>query len=130
MDPIDRLRRICLALPEAAEERAWVGTRWVVRKRTFAHLIDIDEDSPPSLAKVRAVAELPVTVVTFRSVGAELQALRATGHPFFHAGWGRDVMAMVLDAGTDWDEVAELLTESYCVLAPQKLQALVARPGP
>jgi hypothetical protein len=130
VDPIDQLRRICLALPEAAEERAWVGTRWVVRRHTFAHLIDIDEDSPPSLAKVRAVADLPVTVVTFRSVGAELEALRGSGYPFFYAGWGRDVVAMALDADTDWDEVGELLTESYCVLAPATLQALVARPEP
>jgi hypothetical protein len=36
---------------------------------------------------------------------------------------------MLLDATTDWTEVAELLTESYCVLAPKKLQALVDRPG-
>ena len=32
-------------------------------------------------------------------------------------------------ATTDWAEVAELLTESYCVLAPKKLVALVDRPG-
>jgi hypothetical protein len=31
----------------------------------------------------------------------------------------------VLDANTDWDEVAALLTRSYCVLAPKKLAALV-----
>jgi len=28
----------------------------------------------------------------------------------------------------DWGEVAELVTESYCVLAPKKLVALVERP--
>lgn len=131
LDPatVDRLRTICLALPEAYEEPAWVGTRWAVRKRTFAHAIHIHEDSPPSLAKVRAVAPLPVTVVTFRAVGQELRALRGSGYPFFYAGWGRDVVAMALDQRTDWDEVRELLTESYCVLAPKKLQALVDRPG-
>jgi hypothetical protein len=36
---------------------------------------------------------------------------------------------MVIDAGVDWDEVAELLTESYCLLAPRKLVALVDRPA-
>jgi hypothetical protein len=55
--------------------------------------------------------------------------LRSAGHPFFYAGWGRDVVGMVLDDSTDWTEVAELLTESYCVLAPKKLVALVDRPG-
>ncbi len=37
-------------------------------------------------------------------------------------------MGMVLDADTDWDEVRELVTESYCVLAPKKLIALIDRP--
>jgi hypothetical protein len=36
---------------------------------------------------------------------------------------------MVLEAGVDWDEVGELLTESYCVLAPKKLVSLVDRPA-
>ena len=54
--------------------------------------------------------------------------MAAAGHPFFYAGWGRDVIGMVLDAATDWAEVDELLTESYCVLAPKKLVALVDRP--
>jgi hypothetical protein len=35
---------------------------------------------------------------------------------------------MVLTDDTDWDEVAELMIESYCVLAPKKLIALVDRP--
>jgi hypothetical protein len=35
---------------------------------------------------------------------------------------------MVLDGETDWDEVQEIVTESYCVLAPKKLVALVERP--
>ena len=36
---------------------------------------------------------------------------------------------MVLEADTDWDEVRELLIESYCLLAPRKLIALIDRPG-
>jgi hypothetical protein len=35
---------------------------------------------------------------------------------------------MVIEDDVDWDEVAELLTESYCILAPKKLAALVVRP--
>ena len=67
-------------------------------------------------------------MLVFRSSGPELVALRNAGPPFFYAGWGRDVIAMTIDSATDWGEVGELLTESYCVMAPKKLQALVERP--
>ena len=50
------------------------------------------------------------------------------GHPFFGTRWRADEVGMVLDDDADWDEVAELLTESYCLLAPKKLVALVDRP--
>ena len=112
-----RLREVCLALPDAREERAWVGTRWKVRTRTFAHALGVglgDAD--------------PLVVLALRSAGEELEVLRHAGHPFFVLGWGRDAIGMVLDDHTDWDEVRELVTESFCVLAPKKLIALVNRP--
>jgi hypothetical protein len=122
-----RLRAICLALPDAYEEEAWAGTRWLVRKRTFAHVLTVEADATSAHARA-AQADGPTTLVTFRSSGPELEMLRQAGHPYFYAGWGRDVVGMVLEDGTDWTEVAELLTESYCVLAPKKLVALVDRP--
>ncbi len=126
-DVLEQLRKICLALPDAYEEQAWTGRRWLVRKKTFAHVLSIEDGKPQ--AHARAVGDAgPVTIVTFRSTGAELEALSHAGHPFFYAGWGRDVVGMVLDGATEWQEVAELLTESYCVLAPQKLAAQVPRP--
>jgi hypothetical protein len=112
-----RLREVCLGLPDAYEERAWVGTRWMVRKRTFAHLLGVEVDGTD-----------PVVVLSFRSAGEELEVLRRAGHPFFVLGWGRDAMGMVLDE-PDWDEVAELVTESFCMLAPKKLTMLVDRPA-
>lgn len=113
-----RVRERCLALPEAYEERAWVGTRWMVRTRTFAHVLGVE------------VADAdPLVVLSFRSAGEELETLRHVGHPFFVLGWGRDAVGMVLDGGTDWDEVRELVIESFCVLAPKKLVALIDRPG-
>jgi hypothetical protein len=51
------------------------------------------------------------------------------GHPFFRPPWAPNVVGLVLDAGVGWDEVAELVTESYCVLAPKNLAARVDRPG-
>jgi hypothetical protein len=40
-----RLRELCLELPDAYEERAWVGTRWRVRNRTFAHVLGVEVDN-------------------------------------------------------------------------------------
>ncbi len=79
---------------------------------------------PPAYARA-AGSDGPINVVTFRSSGAELAALGHAGHPFFLPGWFPNIVGMVIDAGVDWDEVAELLTESYCVLAPKKLVELV-----
>ena len=126
LETVATLRSVCLGLPEAYEEPAWVGTRWRVRTRTFAHVLRVDSGWPPAYARA-AGTDGPTTVMTFRSAGAELAALSEAGHPFFKPRWRRDEVGMVLDAGVDWDEVAELLTESYCVVAPQKLVALVDR---
>ncbi len=89
----------------------------MVRTRTFAHVLGIEIDGAA-----------PVVVLSFRSEGEELEALRVAGHPYLVLGWGRDALGMVLD-GPDWGEVAELVTESFCTLAPKKLVALVDRPA-
>jgi hypothetical protein len=69
-----------------------------------------------------------VCVVTFRAPADEAGGLIGSGFPFYWPGWGANVIGMVLDAQTDWTEVAELLTDSYCVQAPKKLARLVDRP--
>lgn len=124
---LDRLQSICLALPDAYQEPAWIGTRWRIRKRTFAHAVMVAAGSTGAFARV-AGAETARAVVTFRASVEEVEALSNAGHPFYFAGWGRDVLGVVLEDDTDWDEVEELLTESYCVLAPAKLVAKVERP--
>ena len=108
-DVLARLQSICLDLPEAYEEPAWAGTRWRIRRHTFAHVRTVDTGAAP------------ITWLKFRSRGPELDALLGQGHPFARGGFGTDVVAMILDGGTDWSEVAELLTESYRLFAPKRL---------
>ncbi len=126
---VERLRAVCLGLPEAYEERAWVGTRWCVKKKTFAHVATVEDGWPPAFARV-AGTDGPCTILVFRAPAEELDLLQNAGPPFLDAGWGRDALGMFLDEETDWDEVAELLTESYCVMAPPTLAAKVDRPPP
>jgi len=116
-----------MRLPDAYEEQAWVGTRWLVRKKTFAHVLNITSGRPQTHA-IAAGTDGPVTVVTFRAADAELDALFKIGPPFFGARWGREVVGYIFGADVDWTEIAELLTDSYCVMAPKKLVDLVDRP--
>jgi hypothetical protein len=124
---LGQVQALCLRLPDAYEERAWVGTRWRVRTRTFAHVLLIDDGWPPVYARA-AATDGPVTVLTFRSSGPELDVLRGSGRPFFAPPWRGDEVGMLIEADVDWLEVAELLTESYCLLAPKALGAQVDRP--
>ena len=112
-EPILRhLRVACAHLPEAYEESAFAGVRWRIRGNTLAHVVTVAREQGP------------VTHVTFHAAGEELEALPAMGDPYY-PGWGPGLLAMVLreDGTTDWDEVRELLTESYRLLAPKKLIA-------
>lgn len=123
------LRHLCLALPEAYEEAAWVGVRWRIRKQTFAHVLSIDDGWPPAYAR-EAHTDGPAVALMIRSAGPELDALRSMPHPYFAPRWRSDEVGLLLGDDTDWGEVAELVTESYCVQAPRHLASQVAPPSP
>jgi hypothetical protein len=114
------LRAACAHLPEAREEPAFAGVRWRIRGRTLVHAVTKDSERGP------------ITYITFHAAGEELDALVATGDPFF-PGWGAGLVSMILreDGTTDWAEVKEVVTESYSLLAPKKLIARLGaeRPG-
>ena len=124
---LDQLRRICRELPEAYEEPAWIGIRWRIRTRTVAHVYTPDADRFPIYASHVVDGEAP-TVLTVRVPVQDLFGLIAGGFPFFRAPWGHNVAAAVLGDHTDWTEIAELITDSYCEMAPKFLAARVVRP--
>jgi hypothetical protein len=121
------LREICLALPEAYEEEAWVGTRWCVRKKNFAHVVAIADGWPPAYARA-AGSDGPLTVLTFRAPADEVEAFRHLGAPFFVPVWFDDIVGMALHDDVDWTQIAELVTDSYCVLAPKRLRDQLTAP--
>jgi len=115
--PKAMLRRIRAALatfPECREEPAWVGIRWRVGSATVAHVFGGEDQ------RFR---------ITFRAEPDEVMAFEHLGAPYFRTGWGRNVVGMLLDEHTAWDELGELLTDSYCLQAPALLAARVVRPA-
>ena len=111
---VRRVRMACAHLPEAYEQAAYQGVRWRIRTSTLVHVLSVELEGGA------------ITYMTFHAAGEEHDALLAMGDPFF-PGWGAGLVAMVLreDGTTDWDEVKELLTESYRLIAPKKLVALL-----
>jgi hypothetical protein len=125
---VARLAVTALALPEAYEEDAWTGVRWRIRAKTFAHVMVAQAGYESSFRNITGVAD-PTTLLTFRASGDELLALVHTGMPFYKPPWSPTIVGMVLDDDTDWDEVAELVTESYRFCAPQKLVQVLDSTG-
>jgi hypothetical protein len=125
-DILRRLRPLLASLPECVEEAAWVGVRWQVARGS-------PHGSPDGLhwATVAHVfgGEDQLFRITFRAEPDEVMAFQHLGDPYFRASWGRNVVGILLDDQTDYDELGELLTDSYCVQAPQELAARVPRPG-
>jgi len=105
---------VLLALPDVEQEKAWVGTRWRVHGNTVAHVFGGEDQ------RFR---------VTFRGEPDEVAAFQHLGEPYFRGSWGENMIGLLLDDDTDWAEVAELLTDSYCLQAPAGLARLVERPG-
>lgn len=110
---VRRLDEILRPYPRCALEDAWVGVRWRVGSATVAHVFGGEDQ------RFR---------ITFRAEPDEVMALQHLGEPYFKAGWGGNVVGLILDEETDWVELAELLTDSYCIVAPRSHAETVARP--
>lgn len=109
-----RIGAVMGRLPRVREENAWVGTRWRVGQATIAHVFGGEDQ---------------LFRITFRAELEEVMAFQHLGAPYFKVDWGGNVVGLLLDDDTDWDELAELLTDSYCLQAPHHLAAQVDRPA-
>ena len=121
MGIVERVGALCLALPEATMRVDYSRTG----TRSTAHSFDIRRRSFCLLVAVSEPSGKPVSLLVLRADPVERQALLAIGHPFFPPRGGRDRIGVLLTDDTDWGEIGELVTESYRVLAPKKLIALL-----
>jgi hypothetical protein len=116
-----RVRALCLALPEVTV-RIDVS---LSASRSEAQSFDIRRRSFCLLVAREGPAGRAVPLIVVRVRPGERDALLSAGHPFFASRAGRDRIAVVLTGETDWAEIRELVTESYRILAPKKLAALL-----
>jgi predicted DNA-binding protein (MmcQ/YjbR family) len=112
---LERVRKICLALPEATEVvvEAWDGEpTFRVRNKVFVF------------------AAPDGSSLTLKADPDERVALLADDRHYYVPAYvgNRGWVGVRVDRDTDWGELAELITTSYCMIAPKKLAALV-EPG-
>ena len=120
-DIVERVRTLCLALPEVTVRVDYS----LIRTRSTAHSFDIRRRSFCLLVAWADPAGQPVPLLVLRANPDEREVLLSIGHPFFPSRAGRDRIVVVLTDDTDWAEIRELVTESYRILAPKKLIALL-----
>lgn len=115
------LLNVLRALPEALEEDGRAHIVYKIRRRAFVNLI----------TSAKPDGEI-VSVVTLKVDPTERESLLAIGHPFFRLGssTAENWIGYVIDQYTDWDEIRELATDSFCLAAPKRLADLVKAQNP
>jgi len=120
-DIVERVSALCLALPEVTVRVDYSR----IRERSTARSFDIRRRSFCLLVAWEDPAGQLVPLLVLRVGPQEREALLSIGHPFFPSRAGRDRVGVLLTDETDWTEIRELVTESYRILAPKKLTALL-----
>ena len=120
-DIVERVRALCLALPEVTVRVDYSLTR----ARSTARSFDIRRRSFCLLVAVKNPTGKPVPRLVLRADPGEREALLSIGHPFFAPRAGPDRIGVLLTDDADWEEIRELVIESYRILAPKKLTALL-----
>jgi predicted DNA-binding protein (MmcQ/YjbR family) len=115
--PLTKLRRLCLALPEAHEVEAWGAPTFRVKNKLFAMYAAPNNHHGDGRESVWVKA----------APGNQELMIRHAPKKFFFppyvgpSGW----VGIYLDKAVEWPEVDELLRDSYRLIAPKKLIALL-----
>lgn len=119
-DVLDRLRRICLALPEVTERPSHGEPAWFVRgKRSFVTFADHHHDDRVAFWCAAPEGIQPVLV--------EDDPARYFRPPYVGVrGW----LGVYLDVPVDWDEVGRFVEDAYRCVAPAGLVAALDAPSP
>src|SRR5438270_9917402 len=108
--PLNRLRTLCLALPETTERLSHGEPTWFVRdKKTFVSYADHHHNDRVAFA----CAAPP---------GVQQSWVARDPDRFFVPpyGGGRGWLGVYVDVPVDWDEVTDLVEDAYRTVAPQR----------
>ncbi len=113
--PLARLRKLCLALPEAHEVEAWSEPTFRVRNRMFAAFADARTHHGDGRHAVWIKA----------APGHQERMGRTAPARFFvppyvgPAGW----LGVWLDAGCDWDELEAILKDAHALAGAKPVRS-------
>jgi hypothetical protein len=115
---LERLREVCLGLPETSERLSHGAPTFFVRQKRAFVMIMTDHHGDGRFALWCAAPE-----------GMQKMLVEADPERFFvppyvgHRGW----LGVRLDRGLHWDEVAGIAEDAYAEVAPAKLVAEARR---
>lgn len=119
-DPVERLRRLCLALPESTERLSHGEPSFFVRDKKQFVMLDTHHHgaehlgfwcaAPPGVQQ-ELIAENPEQYFRPPYVG--------------HRGW----IGVRIDRGPDWAEITEIVRDAYRQVAPKALSAQLDETG-
>ena len=111
---LERLRKICMALPEATERLSHGEPTWFVQdKKVFVSF----DDHHHGADRIAMTCPAPA--------GVQAAVVEEEPHRFYvpayvgHRGW----IGVRLDVDVDWDEIAGIVEDAYRLVAPKKLIA-------
>jgi predicted DNA-binding protein (MmcQ/YjbR family) len=112
---IARLRRICMALPQANEKLSHGEPTWFAGAGKVFAMLDDHHHGAAHLS-----VHLP------QPFGAQEALIGSDPERFFRPPYvgGNGWVGVVLDTGPDWDAVAALVRDAYLTVATAKLRTL------
>jgi hypothetical protein len=116
-NPLARVRKFALSLPEAHEVEAWGEPTFRVKNKIFAMYASADTHHGGGRPAIWCKAK-PVN----QALMIEAARDRFFSPPYVGpSGW----IGVWLDKDVDWDELLDLLRDGYRMTAPKKLLVLL-----
>jgi len=113
IDPLGRLRAICLRFPEVTERYSHGAPSWYVRDKKMFATLWADGHHDHHFPHLWCAAP----------PGVQDEVVQSEPGRFFRPPYvgGRGWIGVRLDGVVDWDEIAEVCEEAYRSIAPKSL---------